>query len=232
MKKKISVLMSVFNDEINVESSISGVLNQTYDNFELLIMDDCSTDSTKKIIKKYKDKDKRVKIFENSKNIGLTRSLNKLLNEAQGDLIARQDSDDLSLTQRFERQIEEIQSKDIIGCGTRAIIKDSSRVTPNKSYFIPKKIVMNLKNPFVHGSMMLFKNEVIELGGYDERFYYAQDFKLMTDLMLLNKKISILKEPLYVLNLKNNISTNFKSEQNYYAQCVKQRQIPKKLNVK
>ena len=71
--------------------------------------------------------------------------------------------DDLSLTQRFERQIEEIQSKDIIGCGTRAIIKDSSRVTPNKSYFIPKKIVMNLKNPFVHGSMMLFKNEVIEL---------------------------------------------------------------------
>ena len=224
--------MSVFNDEINVESAISGVLNQTYDNFELLIMDDCSTDSTKKIINKYKKKDKRVKIFENSKNIGLTRSLNKLLNEAQGDLIARQDSDDLSLTQRFERQIEEILSKDIIGCGTRAIIKDSSRVTPNKSYFIPKKIVMNLKNPFVHGSMMLFKNEVIELGGYDERFYYAQDFKLMTDLMLLNKKISILKEPLYVLNLKNNISTNFKSEQNYYAKCVKKRQIPKKLNVK
>ena len=105
-------------------------------------------------------------------------------------------------------------------------------MTPNKSYFIPKKIVMNLKNPFVHGSMMLFKNEVIELGGYDERFYYAQDFKLMTDLMLLNKKISILKEPLYVLNLKNNISTNFKSEQNYYAKCVKKRQIPKKLNVK
>lgn len=232
MKKKISVLMSVFNDEINVESAISGVLNQTYDNFELLIMDDCSTDSTKKIIKQYKNKDKRVKIFENSKNIGLTKSLNKLLNEAQGDLIARQDSDDLSLTQRFERQIEEILSKDIIGCGTRAIIKDSSRVTPNKSYFIPKKIVMNLKNPFVHGSMMLFKNEVIELGGYDERFYYAQDFKLMTDLMLLNKKISILKEPLYVLNLKNNISTNFKSEQNYYAKCVKKRQIPKKLNVK
>lgn len=223
--------MSVFNDEINVESAISGVLNQTYDNFELLIMDDCSTDSTKKIIKQYKNKDKRVKIFENSKNIGLTKSLNKLLNEAQGDLIARQDSDDLSLTQRFERQIEEILSKDIIGCGTRAIIKDSSRVTPNKSYFIPKKIVMNLKNPFVHGSMMLFKNEVIELGGYDERFYYAQDFKLMTDLMLLNKKISILKEPLYVLNLKNNISTNFKSEQNYYAKCVKKRQIPKKLNV-
>jgi len=232
MKKKISVLMSVFNDEINVESSILGLLNQTYDNFELLIMDDCSTDSTKKIIKKYKDKDKRVKIFENSKNIGLTKSLNKLLNEAQGDLIARQDSDDLSLTQRFEKQIEEIHSKDIIGCGTRAIVKDSSRVTPNKSYFIPKKIVMNLKNPFVHGSMMLFKNEVIELGGYDERFYYAQDFKLMTDLMLLNKKISILKEPLYVLNLKNNISTNFKSEQNYYAKCVKKRQIPKKLNVK
>ena len=56
MKKKISVLMSVFNDEINVESSISGVLNQTYDNFELLIMDDCSTDSTKKIINKYKTK--------------------------------------------------------------------------------------------------------------------------------------------------------------------------------
>ena len=160
MKKKISVLMSAFNDEINVESSILSVLNQTYDNFEFLIMDDFSSDSTKKIIKKYKVKDKRIKIFENSKNIGLTKSLNKLLKEARGDLIARQDSDDLSLTQRFEKQIEEIYSKDIIGCGTRAIVKDSLRVTPNKSYFIPKKIVMNLKNPFVHGSIMLFKNEV------------------------------------------------------------------------
>ena len=101
-------------------------------------------------------------------------------------------------------------------------------MTPNKSYFIPKKIVMNLKNPFVHGSMMLFKNEVIELGGYDERFYYAQDYKLFSDLLSSGAKYKKLKTPLYELNTKDNISSKYTEKQEYYARCVRTNKIPNK----
>ncbi len=226
MSNKISVLMSVFNDEENVEKAILGILNQTYSNFEFLILDDASTDSTNKIIGKYQKSDKRIKLFRNEKNIGLTKSLNELLKIADGEFIARQDSDDISLIDRFEKQLYELNSKDIVGCSTRAIIKNSSRITPNKSYYFPKKFVMNIKNPFVHGSLFINKSEILSIGGYDEEFYYAQDYKLMADLLAADKKVTILKEPLYILNLSNNISTKFRKEQKYFADCVKSGKTP------
>ncbi len=226
MNKKISVIMSVYNDEQNIENAILGIINQTYKNFEFLIIDDCSSDSTKEILEKFKNLDNRIQIYNNKKNIGLTKSLNILLKASQGEFIARQDSDDVSLVDRFEKQLIELKKENVVGCATRAIVKNSSRVTPNKSYFLPKKFVMNIKNPFVHGSLLLKREEVMRVGGYDENFYYAQDYKLMSDLLNLNKKITILKEPLYVLNLKNNISTKFKEEQNYYAYCVRKNTKP------
>ncbi len=226
MSNKISVLMSVFNDEENVENAILGILNQTYRNFEFLIVDDASTDSTNKIIGKYQKRDKRIKLFRNEKNIGLTKSLNHLLKIADGEFIARQDSDDISLIDRFEKQLYELNSKDVVGCSTRAIIKNSSRITPNKSYYFPKKFVMNIKNPFVHGSLFIYKSEILSIGGYDEEFYYAQDYKLMADLLVVKKKVTILKEPLYILNLSNNISTKFRKEQKYFADCVKSGKTP------
>ena len=226
MNKKISVLMSVFNDEENIEKAILGILNQTYSNFEFLIVDDASTDSTNELIGKYQKCDKRIKHLRNEKNIGLTKSLNQLLRIADGEFIARQDSDDISLVDRFEKQLYELTKKDIVGCSTRAIIKSSSKITPNKSYYLPKKFVMNIKNPFVHGSLFINKSEILSIGGYDEKFYYAQDYKLMSDLLNANKKVSILKEPLYILNVNNNISTKFRIEQKYFADCVKRRKIP------
>lgn len=232
MNKMISILMSVLNDQENIDNAITSILKQTYENFEFLIIDDYSSDYTYEKLISHQKKDDRIKIFRNEKNLGLTKSLNFLLFKSRGEFIARQDSDDISFVDRLSKQYELVKKQNLAGCTTRAIIKNSSRITPNRSLYLPKKIVMKIKNPFVHGSLFLRKDELLNVGGYDENFYYAQDYKLMSDLILNNKKISILKEPLYVLNLENNISTNFSLEQKYYAQCVKRRKKPVVNNFK
>ena len=90
----ISVLMSVYNDETYVSESIESILNQSYNDFEFIILDDGSTDSSPSIINKYADNDDRI-VYINQANLGLTKSLNRGLKFAQGKLIARQDSDDI-----------------------------------------------------------------------------------------------------------------------------------------
>ena len=93
INNKISVIMSVYNKEPDVSNSIESIINQTYKNIELLIVDDGSKDSTLKICKEYAKQYKNIKLYENKTNIGLTKSLNKLINFTTGEYIARQDAD-------------------------------------------------------------------------------------------------------------------------------------------
>ena len=86
--KTISVIMSVYNDENNVANAIQSILDQTFDDFEFLIIDDCSTDNTYDEMAKFVN-DSRVKLYVNEKNIGLTKSLNKLIEESNGKYIFR-----------------------------------------------------------------------------------------------------------------------------------------------
>ena len=111
-------------------------------------------------------------------------------------------------------------------CTTRAQIIQNNKITPKFSYYIPKKIVVKYKNPFIHGTLMIKKRVIINIGMYDENFYYSQDYKLMTDLLNINSKYKILRTPYYKLNFENNISTKFKEEQKYYAFCVKKKLTP------
>jgi len=228
--EKISVLMSVYNDESNIEYSLESVLNQTYKNLEVLIMDDCSTDNTSKIIEQIAKKDSRINIYKNEKNKGLTHSLNLLINNSNGNYIARQDSDDFSFPERLSKQINFIKNKNLDGCTTRAYKKESFKITPRFSKYFNKKFILKLKNPFIHGSLLIKRDVILNIGGYDENFYYAQDYKLFKDLIYRNKKIKIFNEVCYVLNNENNISTNHKEKQHYYAKCVRKNIIPSNKN--
>ncbi len=228
--QKISILLSAYNDGKYLPYAIESILNQTYENFEFLIRNDGSTDETFEILDRYRQIDKRIKIFNDSNNIGLTKSLNLLLKEAKGDLIARQDTDDFSFKERLEIQLDYLLSGDIDACTTRAVVKQTFKITPNKSYYLPKHFVMKIKNPYIHGSLLIKKEVMKKLGGYDEKFYYAQDYKLMSDLIRNGYILKIIKTPLYVLNQKNNISTNFSEEQRYFADCVKKNIIPERIN--
>lgn len=218
---KVSTILSVYNDENKVCKAIDSILNQSFKELELLVIDDCSTDNTyNKISSMYKNETK-VKIFKNNKNLGLTKSLNILINKSSGQIIARQDSDDISKKYRIEKQLYFIEKLGYDACSTRAVSKQSKKNIPKISHILPTSIVMKFKNPYIHGSLMIKKSSLVDIGGYDERYLFAQDYKLMKDLIKFNKKIKIISEPLYVLNQKDNISNNFKAEQEFYAWCVK-----------
>ena len=213
--KTISVIMSVYNDENNVANAIQSILDQTFDDFEFLIIDDCSTDNTYEEMTKFLN-DSRVKLYVNEENIGLTMSLNKLIEESNGKYIFRQDSDDISFKNRFVEQIKILETKDIKTCTTRAIDLNNNKIIPGISAWIPKKITMKFKNPYIHGTLAIEKLLLNSIGNYSEDFYYSQDFRLYLDLLQKNEKIYEIKKPLYKLNTSNNISTINKDEQKYY----------------
>jgi glycosyltransferase involved in cell wall biosynthesis len=221
---KISVILSTHNNALNVKNSIYSVLNQSYKNFELLVLDDGSSDDTWKVLNSIYDS--RLKLFRNNINIGLTKSLNKLISYSNGIYIARQDDDDISLPHRFEKQLNILSNTQYSVCTSRAIVKNTKKTIPGNSFYLPTKIIYKFKNPFIHGTMMIDKSCINILGGYDENFYYAQDYKLFSDLINNKFQIYQIKEPLYILNMEGNISSEKSIEQNYYAKCVKKNIIP------
>tara|TARA_Y100000992_G_scaffold66261_1_gene40939 strand:+ start:1010 stop:1699 length:690 start_codon:yes stop_codon:yes gene_type:complete len=229
MNDLISVIMSTYNSEKTIETAIESILNQSYSNFELLITDDFSSDSTVDKIKKYVNSKNNIYLFENKYNVGLTKNLNFLIKKSKGKYIARQDADDQSLVNRLEVQLKMMNKYNLDFCSTRAIIKNSNNLIPNLSFYLPNELVMKFKNPFIHGTLLISKKIMVDIGYYDENFYYSQDFKLMKDLISKKYKYKFLKKPYYVLNTENNISTLNKEQQKYYADCVRNNITPKKI---
>lgn len=213
--------MSIRNNYNTLEKSVNSIINQTFKDFEFLIVDDFSTDGSLKKLKKLEKKDSRIKVFQNNINLGLTKSLNLLINKSKREYIARQDGDDLSLESRFKDQLYYLESGVYDFCVTRAKTIQSKKIIPRITYYLPQKSVRKFKNPFIHGSLMIRKKTLLDIGCYDESFYYAQDYKLFYDLLENDIKFKYLKQPLYQLNIENNISSLHKMEQKKYANCVK-----------
>ena len=165
----ISVLMSVYNGELCLTEAIESILNQTFRDFEFLIINDGSTDSSWEIIQRYADKDQRI-VPITQENIGLTKSLNKGILTAKGEFIARQDSDDLSLPKRFDKQLPWVKDRGYDLCCSRTWLLELQRATPNLGYWLPKGLVMLRQNPFIHGTYLMRKESINKLGGYNENF--------------------------------------------------------------
>lgn len=214
----ISVIMSVYNGDKFLSSSIESILKQTYSDFELLILDDGSTDNTSKILNSYRNHEK-IRLFKNNENIGLTKSLNLLINKSKGSYIARQDCDDLSDSKRLQKQLSYLLKYDLDACTARAINKQSNRLTPRFSYYLPYKISVKFKNPFIHGTLFI-KSEILKKLMYDERLYYAQDYLLFLQI-LKSYKIKTLNQGLYILNTRDNISEKYKVEQKKFFKLAR-----------
>ena len=222
----VSVIISAFNAENTIEKSVESISHQSYKNLEILVSDDCSTDNTYEMLMKMNSKDERIVVIKNQKNLGLTKSLNNLLNLARGEYIARHDADDISKKIRIERQLNYLLEKNFDAVCCLAKIIGEERIIPNISRFVNPKFVMKIKNPFIHGTLLIKRETIQSVGNYDERFLFSQDYKLFKDLFAQGYKIKNLKEVLYFLNMKNNISTKFKIEQKYFADCVRRNSIP------
>ena len=155
-KPKISVLMPVYNGDQFLDKSIKSVLNQTFNNFEYIIINDGSTDGSLKIIESYRDS--RIKIINYSKNRGITFALNNGLNVAKGDYIARQDQDDISYPDRFMLQIEYLENNNVDLTDTNFIFideNDNYLQDYEKRYFSPDETLSHLFfYEMVHASIM------------------------------------------------------------------------------
>lgn len=188
MKKDlISVVMSAYNSEKFISDSISSILNQTYDHWELIIINDASLDNTLKIINQFSEKDPRIKVIDNEKNLGLTISLNIGINNSNGEFIARLDSDDLAESSRLEKELDHLHAYPevgLVGSGAHLINSFGNRIgsmnVMSQPYFVNKFIIS--LNPFIHSSIMVRKEALDNVGSYREKFRYSQDYDLILRL--------------------------------------------------
>jgi hypothetical protein len=200
----LSVLMPAYNAEKFLESSVYSVLEQTFDNFELLVVDDCSSDATPKILSNIKDP--RLRVIRNVKNLGVVGALNRAAAEARGSYFARIDADDLCFPTRFAKQIEFLErNPNIFLLGTATFNLEVGRITPGRSFdnsdptFI--RWSMHLTNPIVHPSVMFRADLLRRTKGYlIEEFEYAEDFEFIHRVLKIGD-VAALPERLVIYRL-------------------------------
>lgn len=201
-KSKVSVIMAIFNCQDTLSEAIESIINQTYKNWEFIICDDCSTDNSYEIAKSYEKKyPNKFKVIKNSKNSKLSYSLNHCLKYANGKYIARMDGDDISLPQRFEKQVEILDKNlDIAVVGTSMM-----RFDENGDYSLyealekPNKLILKNEVPFCHATIMMRKKVYDKLNGYivSKRTERGQDLDLWFRFYSKNFQGINLKEVLY-----------------------------------
>ena len=240
---QVSVVMSVYNSEEYLQESIDSVLNQTFTNFEFIIIDDGSTDASVDIVKKMALKDARIILIQNEKNLGLATSLNRGIESAKGQYIARQDADDLSALERFRIQYEyAIAHPDIDIVASNSFIIDingnvvceTQRFSKIKNFY---ENLLNRKAIFHHGSAFLKRSKLIEVGLYDPRFYYSQDGEYWLRLIGNGATVKIIEQPLYYYrqgpvfnNKKDIIKTKFNRVKNLkYVDRANENEIDSEL---
>ena len=227
---KVSVIMSVYNGERYLREAIDSILNQTFKDFEFIIVDDGSIDRTLEILKEYAEKDERIRIITNSENIGLTKSLNKAIKFAKGKYIARMDADDISLPERLEKQIEFMEKNPEVGLLGTAYYETNQEgeIIGRRNFSITneklKKVLIKY-NPFFHSSVMIKKTILDKVGLYNENIPTAQDYDLWFRIAK-NYKLANLSEFLMKRRYtKEMISIKKENEQIFWAQKARIRAI-------
>ena len=196
---KISVILPVYNNDKYLKLAIESILNQTERDFELIVINNASSDNSLKIINELAEKDKRIVVVTREENKGLVYSLNQGVNLAKGEYIARMDADDISKPIRFERQLQFMKVNDLVICGTWAEGINGSGEKIREVNYPPNadkiKTFTLLHTPFIHPSVM-FKSDIIKkVGGYKKFFKNIEDYELWTRIIFKYKAGNI-QEPL------------------------------------
>ena len=224
MNQKISVIMSVYKEpEDQLRASIESILNQTYKNFEFIIILDNPDESWRKdLIKSYNDE--RIKFYINKKNIGLTSSLNEALKYASCDYIARMDADDISLPNRLEKQMKLMKSSGCDMCGACIECFDENGHSdivkvPSDSKDINK--ALKVFNCVPHPTWLVKKDVYIKNNGYID-IYACEDYDFIIRAVLNGFKIVNSREVLLRYRLsQNGISRRLIAKQELNAEAVR-----------
>lgn len=208
---RLSVVMGVYNIALLeiFRRAVASVLGQTMANFEFIICDDGSTDSTWNILSSLAETDKRIILVRNDKNRGLAYALNHCIEVAKGEFIARQDADDISSRERFEKQIEFLDTHlDISIVGSNVTLWDESGVWGERVFpEYPKPNDFLFTQPFVHGALMLRKHALMTVNGYrvSPETYRTEDYDLLMRMYAVGLQGANIQENLYYF-LENSAS--------------------------
>ena len=210
-KPIVSVLMPIYNTERYVAQAVESILSQTFKDFEFIIIDDGSTDTSLKILKKYAAQDKRIRLISRE-NRGVVRTRNDLLEQAEGEFAAVMDADDVALPERLALQVEFLRANLDVVCvgGAHEVIDENGRLLTRLPLPEHDQEIQELALAG-HGSIcnpcaMMRRTALLEIGGYDETLLCAEDLDVWLRLgevgKLANLKPTILKYRL----LKSSIS--------------------------
>ncbi len=219
MKRPVAtVIMAVYNDVTYVSQAIQSILHQSFRDFQFIIIDDASDKETKRILHYYAKKDKRIFLLENKKNLGLTHSLKIALSHSIGEIIVRMDADDLSRSDRLEKQVAYLAAnQEVMLLGSVGEYIDKKGELIGKKYLpityeeIKRKLLFN--NQFIHSGICFRKKVIDELGGYDESFQKSQDYEFVLRVAAKYQVVN-LPEPLIKWRVtQNSISWSGKRQE-------------------
>ncbi len=219
----ISVLMSVYNGQTYVAEAVESILAQTFGEFEFLIIDDGSKDDSPAIVRRYEQKDKRIK-FVSRTNKGLTKTLNELFAKSRGEFVARMDCDDVALPQRFALQVEALGKDPGLVCvgGNFQLIDGQGRLLttlrpPPDDATIQKQALAG-HGAICHPAAMIRREALLKISGYDEEFKIAQDLDLWLRLGEVGKLGNVPRTVLKFRLHEGSVSETKRVEQRKFAQ--------------
>ncbi len=209
-KPTISVVMSVYNGERYLREAIESILNQSFSDFEFIIINDGSTDKTEEIIESFKDV--RIIYIKNPSNLGLSKSFNIGIRQARGQYIARMDADDTSEPDRFEKQLDYLNKNEevgIIGSVVTLIDERGRRLKKQNRPAEHIKIKWHslFSTPLIHPTVMARAN-ILKDNPYDETLTNSEDYELWSRLLFVtNTRLANLREPLLLYRVYKNSFT-------------------------
>lgn len=213
---KVSIIMPTYNVEKYIDEAVESVLNQTYQDFELIIVDDCSNDETYEKLVEHSTKDKRIVLYRNDENMKICYSLNKCLSHCKGEYILRMDGDDISLPNRIEvmvRYLDEHPNISLVGSQTITIDEEGNEVGYRKylrtSSFIEKG---NKFCPCVVHIWMARKNMYVALNGYND-VPYVEDYDFLLRGTINGYKYANCADYLYKIRIREGNTASSKGLQ-------------------
>lgn len=228
IRPKVTVILPVYNEVSDfLNQSIESILAQSYNNLEILIIDDCSTvKECIYLIDEYQRKDPRIKLHRWTKNIGLTESLNKGLQLASGEYICRQDSDDWSDPLRIEKQVLHLELNSDIGIiGSNVMLHQENGKALWKSNFplshTKIKFALPYANPFAHGSVCFRKSIALKIGGYSNDLKQSQDYDFFWRFCEHCKGGNLPNILYHYRKRSGSISANHSKNQLIYSEVIK-----------
>lgn len=198
---KVSIIMGIYNCADTLPKCIDSILEQTFEDWELLMCDDGSSDSTFKVAKEYEKRDPRIRVIKNPRNRGLAYSLNQLIKISQGKFVARLDGDDYCAPDRLEKQVEFLEKNrdyHIVG-SNMTLFNEEGIWGERKMLEKPGKKAFLLSVPFAHPTIMVYKRCLERVGGYtvEKATLRCEDLDLYAKLYSVGYKGYNLQMPLY-----------------------------------